>query len=49
MNKDLEKIEIRSQKVRDVMNEEPPFLIRQGTTIITLLLLLSISFIYLII
>lgn len=39
MDKDLEKIETRSKKVREIMQEPPPIAIRYGTTIIVLLLL----------
>jgi uncharacterized membrane protein YcaP (DUF421 family) len=42
MNKniDIEKIEIRSEKVRRIINEKPPFLIRHGTTILTIILVI---------
>ena len=33
MAKDLENIGIRSDKVRNIMGEEPPIVIRYGTTI----------------
>ncbi len=36
---DLEKKEIRSDKVRKIMVEKPPFLIRYGTAIIAALVL----------
>ena len=39
MSKDLEKKDIRSDKVRNIMVEEPPVLIRYGTIIIAFLLL----------
>jgi hypothetical protein len=39
MAKDLENIGIRSDKVRNIMGEEPPIVIRYGTTIIAALLL----------
>lgn len=39
MAKDLEKIEIHSDKVRNIMGEEPPIVIRYGTSIIAVLLL----------
>ena len=40
-NNDLEKIELRSEKVRRIVNEKPPFFIRYGTIILTILLLLA--------
>ena len=36
--KDLENLELRSRKVRDIMMERPPIVIRYGTTIIAMLL-----------
>lgn len=39
MTKDLEKKDIRSDKVRNIMVKKPPVLIRYGTTIIAVLLL----------
>lgn len=39
MAKDLENIGIRSDKVRNIMVEEPPIVIRYGTSIIAVLLL----------
>lgn len=36
--KDLENLELRSRKVRDIMMERPPKVIRYGTTIIAMLL-----------
>ncbi len=43
MDKDLEKLEARSKKVRDTMADKPPFFIRYGTTIIaTSLLVITI-------
>ena len=39
MAKDLENIGIRSDKVRIIMGEKPPRVIRYGTTIIAALLL----------
>lgn len=36
----LEKIEIRSKKVRDIMHEEPPIAIRFGTALLCILLLI---------
>lgn len=47
MAKDLENIEIRSDKVRNIMGEEPPLVIRCGTIIISLILLISVVFTYL--
>ena len=38
MAKDLEKKDIRSDKVRNIMMEKPPVLIRYGTAIIATLL-----------
>lgn len=38
MAKDLEKKDIRSDKVRNIMVEKPPVLIRYGTAIIATLL-----------
>ncbi|KWW28108.1 MAG: Uncharacterized protein AUK64_1865 [bacterium P201] len=39
MAKDLENIGIRSDKIRNIMGEEPPIVIRYGTVIIAVLLL----------
>lgn len=39
MDKDLEKIETRSKKVRNIMDEKPPLFIRYGTVIISIFLL----------
>lgn len=36
---DVEKIETRSKKVRDIMAEQPPFIVCHGTTMIAILLL----------
>lgn len=38
MGKDLEQKEIRSNKVRNIMVEKPPIIIRYGTVIIAALL-----------
>ena len=38
MSKDLQKKDIRSDKVRNIMMEKPPVLIRYGTAIIATLL-----------
>ena len=48
MNKniDIEKIEIRSEKVRRIINEKPPFLIRHGTTILTIILMIIAVAVY---
>ena len=46
-NNDLEKIELRSEKVRRIVNEKPPFFIRYGTIILTVLLLLAAIIVYL--
>lgn len=46
MNNDLEKKEIRSDKVRNIMIEKPPLVIRYGTTIITVLLLIFAAIAY---
>lgn len=35
-----EKIELRSEKVRNVIRQKPPFLIRWGTVFVIMLLLL---------
>lgn len=40
---DFEKKDIRSDKVRKIMVEKPPVLIRYGTTIITVLLLVMVA------
>jgi len=48
MAKDLEKIGIRSEKVRNIMIEEPPLLVRYGTVIIATLLLIVVVITYLI-
>ncbi len=46
MDKDLEKIETRSKKVRDIMVEKPPFFIRYGTVMIAVLLFVVALVIY---
>ena len=38
MKKDYEQIELRSEKVRNIIGRSPPLLIRCGITIITVLL-----------
>lgn len=38
MAKDLENIGIRSDKVRNIMGEEPPLIIRYGNIIISIML-----------
>jgi len=43
---DLEKKDIRSDKVRNIMVEKPPVLIRYGTAIITFLLLIVAAIAY---
>ena len=48
MAKDLEQKEIRSAKVRNIMIEEPPLLVRYGTVIIATLLLIVVVIAYLI-
>jgi hypothetical protein len=49
MAKDLEKKDIRSDKVRNIMVEKPPVLIRYGTAIIaTLLFTVTIVVFYII-
>ncbi len=48
MAKDLEKKEIRSAKVRNIMIEKPPLLVRYGTVIIATLLLIVVVIAYLI-
>lgn len=45
MNNDLEKTELRSEKIRKIIDEAPPWLIRYGTAIIALLLILLALFI----
>lgn len=45
-NKDIEKIEIRSEKVRSIINEKPPSLIRHGTTILTIILMIIAVAVY---
>ena len=40
MDKDLEKLETRSKKVREIMAEKPPFIVCHGTTMIAMLLLI---------
>lgn len=45
-NSDLEKIEIRSDKVRKIISERPPFFIRNGTMILAVLLLIIALIIY---
>lgn len=41
MNKscDIEQLELRSEKVRNIIKEKPPIVIRYGTTIIAAILL----------
>ncbi len=46
MNNDFEKTELRSEKIRKIINEAPPWLIRYGTTVIAFLFLLIIMYIY---
>lgn len=46
MAKDLEKIEIRSDKVRNIMMEKPPLLIRYSTAIIAVILFVAIIIAY---
>jgi len=47
MDKDLEKIEIRSKKVRDIMAEKPPFIISHSTTMIAIFLFIATIIIWL--
>ena len=47
-NKDIEKIEIRSEKVRRIINEKPPFLIRHGPTILIIILVIIMAAAYII-
>lgn len=42
MTKDMEKKNIRSDKVRNIMMEKPPLLIRYGTVIIAVILFAAI-------
>ena len=42
MDNDLEKIEIRSEKVRNIIGEKPHWFIRYGTIVIAFLLVLLI-------
>ncbi len=46
MNNDFEKTELRSEKIRKIINEAPPWLIRYGTTVIAFLLLFVIMYLY---
>ena len=46
MAKDMEKKNIRSDKVRNIMMEKPPLLIRYGTVIIAVILLAAIIIAY---
>lgn len=48
MNNDLDRIIIRSKKVRYIIGEEPPWFIRFGTITIALLLTIIIMCIYII-
>ena len=43
---DLEKIYIRSEKVRSIMSEEPPIFIRYGTMFIAIFLLIIFLVVY---
>ncbi len=43
---DLEKIRLRSKKVRNIISEEPPWFIRYGTMVIASLLIIITIFIY---
>lgn len=43
---DLEKIRLRSKKVRNIISEEPPWFIRYGTMVIASLLTIITIFIY---
>lgn len=45
-NIDDERIELRSEKVRGIIGEEPPVFIRYGTTIILAVLLTIVVAIY---
>lgn len=46
MAKDMEKKNIRSDKVRNIMMEKPPLLIRYGTVIIVVILFAAIIIAY---
>ena len=46
MAKDMEKKNIHSDKVRNIMMEKPPLLIRYGTVIIAVILLAAIIIAY---
>lgn len=46
MAKDMEKKNIRSDKVRNIMIEKPPLLIRYGTVIIAVILFAAIIIAY---
>lgn len=46
MAKDMEKKNIRSDKVRNIMMEKPPLLIRYGTVIIAVILFVAIIITY---
>lgn len=43
---DLEKIRLRSKKVRNIISEEPPWFIRHGTMVIASLLIIITIFIF---
>ncbi len=44
--KDYEQIELRSEKVRNIIGRVPPLLIRSGITLITILLVLLAALAY---
>ncbi len=46
MNNDLEKTELRSEKIRKIIEEAPPWYIQYGTVIIFLSLTLTTLFVY---
>jgi hypothetical protein len=46
MDKDLERLENRSKKVREIMAEQPPFYIRYGSLVILLILMTIVVFSY---
>lgn len=40
MNNDIEKLDLRSEKVRRIMNERPAWIIQYGTLLITVVLII---------
>ena len=44
-NNDIDNIELRSEKVRHIIGKVPPFLVRTGTVVVTLIVIaLTVAF-----